>query len=143
MDRYPGNLPIIEHINGRADVLSGPERRRRWTFEQKARIVAESMAPHAVTSEVARRHGVHPNQLYGWRRELRDHRSAPVPATEFVPVAITVDPFDADPVKRQPGAMGGIELRIGDAEMWIGPDVEPQAVAAAISAAIRALKAKS
>lgn len=47
MDRYPTNLPIIELSSGRGEVLSGPERRRRWTFEQKARIVAESLAPGA------------------------------------------------------------------------------------------------
>lgn len=135
MDRYPINLPIIEQT--RAEVLSGPERRRRWTFEQKARIVAESMAPGAVVSDVARRHGVHPNQLYGWRREVRGHRSAPV--TEFVPVTVSADPIATEPAMRRPGEVSGIEVRIGNAEMWIGPDVNPLA----ITAAIRALKASS
>ena len=125
MDRYPSNLPIIEQT--RADVLSGPERRRRWTFEQKARVVAESLAPNAVASEVARRHGIHPNQLYGWRREVRE---ATTP-TEFVAVTVAA-------VSR-PGEVSGIELRIGDAEMRIGRDVDPRAIVAAI----RALKAVS
>jgi transposase len=44
-------------------VLSGPERRRRWTTAEKLRIVEESQAPDAVVSEIARRHDVHPNLL--------------------------------------------------------------------------------
>ena len=50
-------------------VLSGPERRRRWSASEKARIVAESLAPGAVITEVARRHDVHPNLLHAWRRQ--------------------------------------------------------------------------
>jgi transposase len=128
-------MPIIEQTNGRAEVLSGPERRRRWTFEQKARIVAESMTPDAVTSEVARRHGVHPNQLYGWRREVREAAGP----TEFVAVTVAADPISKEfPIGRV-SEVSGIELRVGDAELRIGRDVDPRA----ITAAIRALKASS
>jgi transposase len=52
-------------------VLSGPERRRRWTSAEKQRIVEESFAPEASVAEVARRHDVHPNLLHGWRRQAR------------------------------------------------------------------------
>ena len=52
-------------------VLSGPERRRRWTTAEKLRIVQESQAPDAMVSEIARRHDVHPNQLHSWRRQAR------------------------------------------------------------------------
>lgn len=38
MDRYPTNLPIIEQRSPRGEVLCGPERRRRWTAEEKARM---------------------------------------------------------------------------------------------------------
>ena len=137
MDRYPANLPIIEHSSSRTEVLSGPERRRRWTFEQKARIVAESLAPGAVASEVARRHGVHRNQLYGWRREVRE--AAVAPLSEFVPVMVAVEPIAIEAPERRSAEVSGIELRIGDAEMRIGRDVDPEA----ITAAIRALKAAS
>lgn len=135
MDRYPINLPIIEQTTGRAEVLSGPERRRRWTFKQKARVVAESLAPGAVASEVARRHGIHPNQLYGWRREVRE-TAAP---TEFVAVTLAADPITKAFPASRPGEVSGIELRIGDAELRIGRDVDPRAIVAAI----RALKATS
>jgi transposase len=52
-------------------VLSGPERRRRWTTAEKLRIVEECLAAETSIVEVARRHGVHPNQLHGWRRQAR------------------------------------------------------------------------
>jgi transposase len=75
----------------RSEVLHGPERRRRWTLEQKALIVAEAFAPGMVTSWVARRHGLHPNQLYAWRREVREAASWNVPA--FAPVVVaSVEP---------------------------------------------------
>jgi transposase len=59
-----------------ATVLSGPERRRRWTAAEKARIVEESFAPEANVAEVARRHDVHPNLLHAWRRQARAGTSA-------------------------------------------------------------------
>src|SRR5712691_4839504 len=52
-------------------VLSGPERRRRWSAAEKVRMVEESVAPEASVAEVARRHDVHPNLLHAWRRQAR------------------------------------------------------------------------
>ncbi|HLN23042.1 MAG TPA: transposase [Patescibacteria group bacterium] len=135
MDRYPTNLPIIEHTTVSAEVLIGPERRRRWTFEEKARIVDESMMPDVVAGDVARRHGVHPNQLYGWRRDVRE-AAAP---TAFVAVAVSADPITKDSSIGRASAVSGIELRIGDAELRIGRDVD----AHVIMAVIRALKVSS
>ena len=54
----------------RFEVMSGPERRRRWSEEQKRAIVAEAFAPGASVSEVARRVDVVPGQIYRWRRDL-------------------------------------------------------------------------
>ena len=88
MDRSPNSLPINEHTYRRGDVLHGPERRRRWSLEEKARIVAESLAPGAVAGVVARRYDIHPNQLSSWRRELRLARMATVPAPGFVPIMV-------------------------------------------------------
>ena len=84
----PSNLPIDGHSFRRVEVLTGTPRRRRWSAAEKAAIVAESFAPGAVTSAVALRHGLHRNQLYGWRRELRSAMVAAsgVPAPDFVPV---------------------------------------------------------
>src|SRR4029077_3344736 len=55
----------------RVEVITGIERRRRWSKEQKRAIVAESFAPGAVVSEVARRAEVSPGQIYRWRQEMR------------------------------------------------------------------------
>jgi transposase len=55
----------------RVEVMSGPERRRRWSEERKRAIVAEAFAPGASVSAVARRTDIVPGQIYRWRRELR------------------------------------------------------------------------
>ena len=56
----------------RIEILSGAERRRRWSDEAKARIVAESVVPGAMVSQVARRHDVLPSQIYAWRKAARE-----------------------------------------------------------------------
>ena len=55
----------------RVEVLTGPGRRRHWSEEEKARIVAETLAPGARVSEVARRWQICPQQVFGWRRQKR------------------------------------------------------------------------
>ena len=55
----------------RVEVLPGPERRRRWSAEQKRSIVSEAFAPGASVCEVARRREVVAGQIYRWRNELR------------------------------------------------------------------------
>jgi transposase len=54
-----------------ATVLSGPERRRRWTTAEKLRLVEQTLAPEATVAEVARRYDVHPNLLHSWRRQAQ------------------------------------------------------------------------
>jgi transposase len=56
----------------RVEVITGVERRRRWSDDEKRAIVAESFAPGAVVAEVARRVDVSPGQIYRWRQEVRD-----------------------------------------------------------------------
>ena len=55
----------------RIELITGAGRRRRWSSEDKARIVVESLADGVSVSEVARRHGLSPQQLFAWRREAR------------------------------------------------------------------------
>ena len=50
----------------RLEVITGVGRRRRWTDEEKARIVAESLDPATTSSAVARRYGLHASQLFVW-----------------------------------------------------------------------------
>jgi transposase-like protein len=75
----------------RAEVLVGPERRRRWTAEEKLRIVREAFEPGRCVAEIARRRDVSRSQIYQWRVELRDDRPNDVGngLVGFVPVEVT------------------------------------------------------
>jgi transposase len=55
----------------RAEVFTGAGRRRAWSAEQKRQIVADSFESGETVSAVARRHGLTPQQLFGWRRSAR------------------------------------------------------------------------
>jgi len=60
----------------RLEVFTGAGRRRTWSAEDKALIVAEILASGDSVSAVARRHGLSPQQLFGWRRELQASQTA-------------------------------------------------------------------
>src|SRR6266581_1362962 len=100
----------------RVEILTGPGRRRRWSAEDKARIVAETLVPGARVSEVARRWQLSSQQVFGWRRAARrDLRDAPATTTEptssgFVPIVA-----DAHPVTIVPQAAPAIEVRLAGA----------------------------
>jgi transposase len=66
-ERRDGSATDVRRI----ELITGAGRRRRWSSEDKARIVVESLADGVSVSEVARRHGLSPQQLFGWRREAR------------------------------------------------------------------------
>ena len=83
----------------RGEVL-GAERRRRWTAEQKARIVAESFGSGEPVSWVARRHDLSTSQLFAWRKAAKDGTDAGLAAVAaaFLPVEVTEDPdAEGDP----------------------------------------------
>ena len=67
------------------EVITSVERRRRWSSAEKERLVAASLEPGAVVSALAREAGVHPSQLYKWRRQLCVRQGA---ASRFTPVQI-------------------------------------------------------
>lgn len=67
----------------RGEVLTGPERRRRWSLEEKLRILAQSVAPGSSASLVCRLHGISSGQLYTWRRQFRTGE-----LTGFAPVVL-------------------------------------------------------
>ena len=56
----------------RLELITGTGRRRQWSANDKARIVVESLTPGANVSEVARRHGLSPQQLFACRRQARE-----------------------------------------------------------------------
>ena len=66
------------------EVLTGPERRRRWSVEEKLAMVRESFEPGKTVSMVARQHGVNPNQVFQWRKPYQDGSLSAVSSGEEV-----------------------------------------------------------
>jgi len=96
----------------RAEILVGPERRRRWSEEEKARIVEEAFAPGACVAAVARRRGVTRSQVYQWRAALREGRlsEAGTSLAGFVPVALETRSASG----RSNGLGGGLDGNAGE-----------------------------
>ena len=104
----------------RIEVITGVGRRRRWTDEEKAWIVAESLDPATTVSAVARRYGLHASQLVVWRRQLAG--SAARDAPEFLPVVV------AEGAATPAGMAGRMEIALGPAVVRVGPDVDAAAL---------------
>jgi transposase len=75
-------------LDGTVEIITGKERRRRWSIEEKLRIVAEAEEPGARVTDVAMRHEVYPSLLFNWRRQVREGRLGPDNANHFVPVRL-------------------------------------------------------
>ena len=75
----------------RLEVFTGAGRRRKWSDEDKARIVAEIAATGQSVCSVARRHGLSPQQLFGWRRRLREAAGGHSEAVQFVPAVVDAE----------------------------------------------------
>src|SRR5437870_13807117 len=73
-----------------AEVLGRVERRRRFSVEQKVAVLAEATAPVANMSEVARRHGLLPAQVYKWRR-LTELGVIGMPGASELPALVAVE----------------------------------------------------
>jgi transposase len=140
----------------RGEILVGPERRRRWSDDEKARIIEESLRPGAQVADIARRHGVSRSLLYNWRREARCAPVSPVapPPPDFVPVLLSAPeepqggPAATEtgapgrgsrrPAKRRVDGSGEIEVVLpGGARLTLRGRVE----ATALRAVLAALKA--
>jgi transposase len=107
----------------RFEVITGVGRRRRWSDEDKARIVAESLDPATTASAVARRYGLHASQLFTWRQQLqRSAATAALGEQAFVPVLMAED----GPARAEPG--GRIEIALGPAVVRVGADVDAAAL---------------
>src|SRR5258707_7790470 len=124
----------------RIEVLTGPARRRRWSAEDKARIIAETLAPGARVSEVARRWQVCSQQVLGWRRAARRDMitarattAAPV-SSGFVPIVTAANPDTTVPHATAPM----IEIRLAGAVVRIASDMDDAANLTAVLRAIRA-----
>jgi transposase len=130
----------------KAEILVGPERRRRWSGEEKARIVAEATAPDARVADIARRHGVSRSLIYTWRRESSpglsgDGRGVVLP--ELVPVVVSGAGSEPPEVRRERRACstearkpdGAIEIVLpGDVRMTVRGRVEERTLRAVLGA---------
>ena len=103
------------------EVITGIGRRRRWSSEEKARIVAESLDPATTASAVARRYGLHVSQLFTWRQQLAASAAREAPA--FVPVVVA-EGGAATPAEME----GRMEVGFGPAVVRVGADVNTAAL---------------
>lgn len=137
-----GDDVLTEPVARRIEVFTGAGRRRRWSPDDKARIVAESYA--LSVGDIADRYGLAKTQLFTWRREARlKAPAAAEPPLQFAPVILEPAPAP-QPVSPRPkrarrrSRVGGIELEIGG----VAVRVERGADTKTVAAVIRALKAE-
>ena len=140
-------------MSGRVEIIAGPERRRRWSEEEKLQLVEEACRPGHSVSQVARARGINASQLFAWRRQalakglVSDNRPGPTaaPALTFAPVNVTEEPAAAESeeevrlARRRKVLRGStiieIELRGGDRVR-----VEGSADAALVARIVAALR---
>jgi transposase len=110
----------------KVQILTGVERRRRWSEEQKREIVKAAFAPGAKVSEVARQADVHNAVIYKWREELRQGTEG------FAKVAVIADGRAAEE------RCCAIEVAIGHrAQIRIPASTPPDLAAAVMKALVR------
>jgi len=141
MDRLPHNLPPSDAAKvepfRRLEVITGVARRRRWSEQDKAKIVSESLKPGVIVADVARRYGLHRNQLYGWRTlfgvrpdktPCRQGITEPVKSDEadaapaFVPITVMPETPEAQ------GAGGFMEITLGSVSVRLTGPIDPTAL---------------
>jgi transposase len=130
----------------RIEVITGDDRRRKWSAQEKVTIVAESLAEGAVVSEVARRHGLRPQQLFGWRARLRDAVKGSTPSSDatpaFVPAVVEEEPpslsAPALPTMAAMSAAGAdpapIEIALGGVIVRVRGEADPRALTTVLKA---------
>ena len=116
----PGDDVVMMPATGRVEVFTGTGRRRRWSAEDKGRIVAESHATSV--GEVSDRYGICKTQLFTWRRDARRPIGGEV---TFAPVLLDDAVADDD---------GLIEVELGAARVRIGRRAEVGMALAVIGA---------
>jgi len=134
-------LPKSEPVR-RLEVFTGAGRRRAWTADQKERIVAESYADGETVSAVARRHGLTPQQLFGWRRAARQPAAAGAGELGLAFASVMVEGAPSHPSVARPSAGSGvsaIEIVIGATTVRVPPGAD----VATLQIVLRAVKAVS
>ena len=139
-DRFDHNFELSDDTKSdrvqRVEVITGVERRRSWPDAVKERNVAESMGEGVVISDVARRNGISPQQLFGWRRQMRVKAAASAEAPSFMPVvadeAMKAEPASkADDRQNMPGT---IEIACGAVVVRLDGRVDARTLATVLKA---------
>lgn len=120
-------------------ITGGGGSRRRWSNDEKARAIEASLAPGAVVSEIARAHGVTPQQLFGWRREARRRTTEANEGPSFVRAIVETPGAGLSSAEqmRIEAALArphNIELDIDGASVWIWRGADPTLVTSIIGA---------
>ena len=110
----------------RVEIFTGAGRRRNWSAEDKARIVAESLTPGASVSAIARAHGLTPAQLFRWRRDGEAAQTSQTPALSFAPVVLS------ESAPNLPMAM--IEIELKGARLRVPSGTRPATIVALLKA---------
>lgn len=135
------HIAITEPVR-RLEVFTGAGRRRTWRHEDKARIVAEITTSGDSVCAVTRRHGLSPQQLFGWRRQLRlsEAERAGAIGLQFVPAVVDAgsSPVPQRRVSRCKAdvSAGAIEVEINGVTVRIGRGAD----AKTLMVVLRALK---
>ena len=138
-DRYDNNDDDSDVTTAvrprRVEVLTGPERRRKWPDEVKIAIVAEALVKGVVVSEVARRHDIAPSQLFGWMWRFRPEAvTASVDPPTFAPVALDLAPVMHPVATLPPERPVAIEISVGIATVRIRGAIDTRSLAAVLKA---------
>jgi transposase len=126
----------------RVEVLTGPGRRRRWSADQKARIVAETLEPGARVVEVARRWQLCSQQVFGWRRAARrgvpsrPRKTTESEAADFVP--IVAGPAPLETVSHVEAVAPMVEIRLAGAVVRVVSGMDDATQLTAVLRAVRA-----
>jgi len=136
-------------LDGRVEVITGRERRRRWRLEDKLRIVAEAEAPGARFAHVAALNEVSRSLLWSWRAQVRRGALRPEPPAAFMPVQVAYPQLPAtmplpsaaaasrlprDPAPRD-AAAGQIEVELPDgSKLRVGAEVSLVALRRVVAA---------
>jgi len=133
-DRHAPILKDSADTLQRVEIITGTGRRRRWSTDAKAAIVAESFAPGATVSAVARRHDISASLLFLWRRQTTRakvaERGAGYVPPGFVPVAITGCGGEFPSRKEQ----AAIEIEVGAVRIRVRGTVDRRALCEVLAA---------
>jgi transposase len=126
----------------RLEVITGTGRRRQFTADFKARVIEETLVPGAVVSDIARRHGLAPQQVFTWRRQARRLAVSPDSKTpQFVPAiveAVSLPGLARAPQRKRTRqaewSCGSIEVEFVGTTVRIGRGADAKTIAAVLQA---------